>query len=59
MYKQSPILLLMLLLLIFSPSLASWILSTEGAWYRPYIIWLVVIVITYFVQRTAVKNRDS
>lgn len=58
MYKQSPILLLLLLLLIFSPSLVSWILSTEGAWYRLYVIWLVVIIITYFIQRSVVKNRD-
>jgi len=59
MYKQSPILLIVLLMLIFSPSMLNWILSTDGAWYRPFIIWAVVIVITYCIQRFIVKNRDA
>lgn len=59
MYKQSPVLLLILLTLIFSPTLASWVLSTDGVWYRPYIVWLIIIIITYFVQRAALKHHDS
>lgn len=58
MNRQSPLLLIFLLLFIFSPSLISWVLSAHGAWYRPYLIWLVVIAIAYFVQRSMVKPDD-
>jgi len=58
MNRQSPLLLIFLLLFIFSPSLISWVLNADGAWYRPYIIWLVVIVMAYFTQRSMVKPDD-
>lgn len=56
--RQSPLLLILLLLFIFSPSLFSWLLSTTGGWYRPYIIWLAIIIIAYFVQRSLVKKHE-
>jgi len=59
MYKQSSLLLIVLITLIFSPSLINWILSTDGAWYRPFVIWLAVIFVTFIVQRLAVKDRDA
>lgn len=58
MNRQSPLLLLLLLLFIFSPTLFTWVLSTDGAWYRPYFIWLVIVIIAYFVQRSTVKPND-
>lgn len=58
MKRQSPLLLLLLIAFAFSPTVLSWILSTDGAWYRPYIIWLVIIVIAFFIQRALVKNHD-
>ena len=56
--RQSPLLLILLLVFIFSPRLFSWLLSTTGAWYRPYIIWLAIIVIAFFVQRSLVKKNE-
>ncbi len=54
MKRQQPLLLLILLIYIFSPTLLSWVTHPDGGWYRPYIIWLLVIVIAYFAQ-----TRDS
>jgi hypothetical protein len=35
---------------IFSPSLFNWIINPEGAWYRPYLAWVAVIVIAFVMQ---------
>lgn len=55
MTRQRPLLLLILVLYIFSPTLFSWVIDPTGAWYRPFIIWLIVIIIAFFIQ----KNRNS
>jgi len=38
--------------LIFFPAIEVWMVSSETAWYRPYLIWLMVIVAAYWNQRT-------
>lgn len=48
--KTRPLVLTLLALYIFSPTLFNWVINPNGAWYRPYIIWLVVIVIAYIWQ---------
>lgn len=58
MNRQSPLLLLLLLAFVFSPALFSWVLSTDGTWYRPYIIWLCIVVIAYLTQKASVKHND-
>ena len=52
MNHKRPILLLLLVLYIFAPTIFSWIIDPEGAWYRPFLIWVLVIVITYIIQST-------
>lgn len=49
-------LLLIMLILIFSPSIHTWVIQGEAAWYRPYIIWSLVIFYSYFIQR---NNRGD
>lgn len=48
--KTRPLILLLLILYIFSPTLFNWMVNPNGAWYRPYIIWMLVIVISYYIQ---------
>lgn len=48
--KTRPLILLLLVLYIFSPVLFNWMINPNGAWYRPYIIWVLVIVIAYYLQ---------
>lgn len=50
MTNQRLVILLLLIAYIFSPTLFTWIINPEGAWYRPYIIWALVIVIAFVIQ---------
>lgn len=59
MPNQRLIIILLLVAYIFSPTLFGWIISTEGSWYRPFIIWVLVIVIAYFVQDDRKKKRNE
>jgi len=59
MTRQSPLLLLILMLFIFLPSLVRWMMSADGAWYRPYLIWALVIVATYLFQRKTRKDGSG
>jgi hypothetical protein len=58
MNNQRLVILLLLVAYIFSPSLFDWIVNPEGAWYRPYIAWLLVIVIAFVMQLRRNKLRD-
>lgn len=57
MNKQRPLLLLVLVAYMFSPALYGWIINPAGAWYKPYIIWAMVIVVAYVVQNRS-KTHD-
>jgi energy-coupling factor transporter transmembrane protein EcfT len=50
MNNQRLVILLLLVAYIFSPSLFNWIINPEGAWYRPYIVWIIVIIIAFVMQ---------
>lgn len=50
MNNQRLVILLLLIAYIFSPTLFTWIINPEGAWYRPYIIWVLVIIIAFVMQ---------
>jgi len=50
MNNQRLVILLLLVAYIFSPSLFNWIINPEGAWYRPFIVWVVVIVVAFMMQ---------
>ena len=50
MTNQRLVILLLLIAYIFSPTIFAWIVNPEGAWYRPYIMWMLVIVIAYAIQ---------
>lgn len=50
MNNQRLVILLLLIAYIFSPTLFTWVINPEGAWYRPYIIWALVIVIAFVMQ---------
>ncbi|SMF21052.1 hypothetical protein SAMN02745866_01323 [Alteromonadaceae bacterium Bs31] len=59
MKRQRPLLLLLLLIYIFSPTLFGWITNPDGGWYRPYVIWLLVIVIAYFSQQRDTEEHEE
>ncbi|WP_019529793.1 hypothetical protein [Dasania marina] len=51
------LLLLILLLIVFTPSIHEWITETDSAWYRPYIVWLGLIIFVYWGQRSTTNNE--
>lgn len=52
MYINRILLLLVGILTIFYPTIESWITATHTVWYRPYQLWLVVILASYWNQRS-------
>ncbi|MDE0950964.1 MAG: hypothetical protein OSA45_06815 [Halioglobus sp.] len=52
MYINRLLLLVSGVVLIFFPAIESWMVSSEIAWYRPYQLWLLVVVAAYWNQRT-------
>ncbi len=58
MNNQRLVILLLLVAYIFSPSLFNWIINPEGAWYRPYIVWVIVIVIAFVMQIRRKKYHE-
>ncbi len=58
MNNQRLVILLLLIGYIFSPTLFTWIINPEGAWYRPYIIWMLVIAIAFVMQLRRKKPQD-
>lgn len=45
------LLLLLILIFIFSPSIHEWMTQAGTAWYRPYIIWAATVAFIYWAQR--------
>jgi hypothetical protein len=52
MYINRLLLLVAGVALIFFPAIESWVVSSEGAWYRPYQLWLFIVVAAYWNQRS-------
>ena len=50
---------LLLIIYIFSPTLFSWIFVPAAIWYKPYLIWLLLIVVTYSVQIFTSYSRSK
>lgn len=58
MNNQRLVILLLLVAYIFSPSLFKWMLNPEGAWYRPFIVWVVVIAIAFVMQLRRKRRHE-
>ncbi len=52
MYINRALLLAVGVFLIFSPAMEQWIFHSGMTWYRPYQFWLLVIMATYWNQRS-------
>lgn len=45
------LLLALLTAYIFAPTIFNWMTADDGSWYRPFIIWLVIIIATLLFQK--------
>lgn len=52
MYINRLLLLVVGVVLIFFPAIESWMISSETVWYRPYQLWLLIVIASYWNQRT-------
>ena len=51
MYINRLLLLVAGLLIVFYPTLEEWLFEDRGAWYRPYLFWVLAIGAAYWNQR--------
>lgn len=58
MLVRRTLLLVIFFLFFFAPGLENWIKSNPSLWYRPYLVWLIVIVAAYFGQRKG-RSHDA
>lgn len=59
MRKQGPILLLILVIYIFAPTLIRWVMHPGVAWYRPYLVWLLVVLIAFLLHETRPRSDNT
>lgn len=57
MYINRLLLLVTGVVLIFFPAIESWMVSSEVAWYRPYQLWLLIVVGSYWNQRSSYPDE--
>ena len=53
------LLLLMLVIFVFTPSIQEWVTQGGAAWHRPYQLWLAVVVFVFWNQRRSEARRAS
>jgi hypothetical protein len=57
MYINRALLLVVGVVLIFFPAFEEWVFNVETAWYRPYQLWLLVIVSAWWNQRSRITDE--
>lgn len=57
MYINPTLLLLLALMFVFAPTIQEWVLSGGTAWYRPYLIWILMICFIFWSQRGRSDNE--
>ncbi|MEW5250155.1 hypothetical protein [Microbulbifer discodermiae] len=50
MSNRTLLILLVLVGYVFSPTVFTWLINPAGAWYRPFILWLLLILLAVVVQ---------
>lgn len=51
MYIQRLLLLLAILFVVFAPAIESWVMGGHANWYRPFVLWSLIIFVIYLSQR--------
>ncbi|MBN8430717.1 hypothetical protein JF535_07620 [Microbulbifer salipaludis] len=51
MSNRTLLILLVLVGYVFSPTVFTWMINPTGAWYRPFILWFVLILLAIVIQR--------
>ncbi len=59
MYISPTLLLLMLVIFVFTPSIQEWVTHGGTSWYRPYQLWLAVIAFVWWGVRRNEKRQAA
>jgi hypothetical protein len=51
MNNQRFLFFILLIAYIFAPTLFNWVISPTGTWYKPFIVWMMIIVGAYLLQK--------
>lgn len=51
MSNQRFLLFTLLIAYIFTPTFFNWVVSPEGTWYKPFIVWFLIIAGAYLLQK--------
>lgn len=57
MYIHRGLLLIIVMAFVFSPAIIGWITNNPTAWYRPFLAWLLMIILAYGAQRYASRKE--
>jgi uncharacterized membrane protein len=58
MNNQRFLAFILLLAYIFTPTLFNWVASPTGNWYKPFIVWVIIIIGAYLLQKYNNKPHD-
>ena len=58
MYINRSLLLALAVAVVFLPSAMEWITAGGSAWYRPYLLWGLLIALGYWIQRKRHGNDN-
>lgn len=50
MQIHAALIFLLSLLFVFAPLAEMWVMDSDTAWYRPFLLWALVIALVYFAQ---------
>ena len=56
MYINRSLLLLLAIAAVFIPSAQEWTTSGGAAWYRPYLVWALVVLVAWWNQRKSYSD---
>ncbi|HRF87501.1 MAG: hypothetical protein E6Q87_03680 [Cellvibrionales bacterium] len=59
MYLSRPIMLLLMAAYVFSPALLGWMIDPAGVWYRPYLIWIGIVLAAFLLQPRRVDGEED
>ncbi|ARU58594.1 membrane protein [Oleiphilus messinensis] len=57
MYLYRLVFLLILSIYVFSPVIMDWWIDPGSSWYRPYLIWLFIIGLSYWLEQRRDKHE--
>ena len=59
MHISPSLLLLLLVIFVFAPSIQEWVTQGGTAWYRPYQLWFITIVFVWWSIRRYERRQNA